>query len=114
MHIHNHIVQILLSSILPLFLISCGSDRVNVEFRTSPQLYVDDSKTDTDKLNKELEHDLRQAEKKRRQKDREAEAAAKAKAEAERKVKAEQPVPQQTTEEEATQPTETEQSTPQQ
>ena len=113
MHIHNHIAQILLSSILPLFLISCGSDRVNVEFRTSPQVYVDDSKTDTDKLNRELEYDLRQAEKKRLQKQREAEAAAKAKAEAERKAKAEQPVPQQTTEEEAT-PTEAEQSTTQQ
>ena len=113
MRIQGYILLILSSSILPLFLISCGSDRVNVEFRTSPQVYVDDSKTDTDKLNKELEYDLRQAEKKRLQKQREAEAA-KAKAEAEQKARGEQEAPQQTVEEEAPQPTKIEQSAPQQ
>ena len=110
MRIYGHILQILsITSILPLFLLSCGSDRVNIEFKTSPQIYVDDSKTDPDKLNRELGYDLRQAEKKRLQKQREAEAAAKAKVEAERKVKEEQ-----TTEEEAPQSEEAEQPAPQQ
>ena len=71
--------------------IGCGSDRVNIEFKTPPQLYSDDSKTDPDKLNRELEYDLREAEKKRRQKEREAEAA-KAKAEAEQKARESQKI----------------------
>ncbi|MEK6621865.1 MAG: hypothetical protein AABZ13_05235 [Planctomycetota bacterium] len=73
-------------SALTWLLIGCGSDRVNIEFKTPPQLYSDDSKTDPDKLNRELEYDLREAEKKRRQKEREAEAA-KAKAEADQKAR---------------------------
>ena len=79
---HWHILQILsIVTIFPMLLLSCGSDRVNVEFKTSRQIYVDDSKTDPDKLNKELEYDLREAEKKRRQKQREAETVTKAKSE---------------------------------
>ncbi|MBF8278078.1 MAG: hypothetical protein HW390_3151 [Candidatus Brocadiaceae bacterium] len=78
-------------STLTWLLIGCGSDRVNIEFKTPPQLYSDDSKTDPDKLNRELEYDLREAEKKRRQKERDAEAA-KAKAEAEQKARGSQKV----------------------
>src|SRR3989337_1051532 len=101
MHSYWHILQILsIVTIFPMFLLSCGSDRVNVEFKTSRQIYVDDSKTDPDKLNKELEYDLREAEKKRRQKEREAEAAAKAKEDAERKTEPEQKVQEQTPEDE--------------
>ena len=107
-----HILQILsIVTILPMLLLSCGSDRVNIEFKTSRQIYVDDSKTDPDKLNKELEYDLREAEKKRRQKQREEEAAAKAKAESERKVKESQQVQKQTSEEEITETEETDQPT---
>ncbi len=77
---HWHILQILtIVTIFPMLLLSCGSDRVNIEFKTPRQIYVDDSKTDPDKLNKELEYDLREAEKKRLQKQREAEAEQKAK-----------------------------------
>lgn len=101
------VLQILsVATILPVFLLSCGSDRVSIEFKTSRQIYVDDSKTDPDQLNRELEYDLREAEKKRRQKQREAEAAAKAKEEAEQKAQ------EQTAEDETTQPQEAEQSTP--
>src|SRR3989339_1759086 len=97
---HWHILQILsIVTIFPMFLLSCGSDRVNVEFKTSRQIYVDDSKTDPDKLNKELEYDLREAEKKRRQKQREAETAAKAKTEVEQKAKEGQQVQEQISEE---------------
>ena len=78
-------------SALTWLLIGCGSDRVNIEFKTPPQLYSDDSKTDPDKLNRELEYDLREAEKKGRQKERDAEAA-KAKAEAEQKARGSQKV----------------------
>ena len=95
-----------------MLLLSCGSDRVNVEFKTSRQIYVDDSKTDPDKLNKELEYDLREAEKKRRQKQREAETAAKAKTE--QKAKEGQKVQEQISDEETTPSEETELSTPQQ
>src|SRR3989339_1529412 len=103
---HWHILQILsIVTIFPMFLLSCGSDRVNVEFKTSRQIYVDDSKTDPDKLNKELEYDLREAEKKRRQKQREAETAAKAKTEVEQKAKSGQSIP---AEEETTQSEEAE------
>ena len=103
MHNHWHILQILsVVTILPILLLSCGGDRVNIEFKTSRQIYVDDSKTDPDKLNKELEYDLREAEKKRRQKQREAEAATKAKTEAEQKAKTGQKVQEQTSEEETT------------
>jgi len=102
---HWHILQTLsIVTVFPMLLLSCGSDRVNVEFKTSRQIYVDDSKTDPDKLNKELEYDLRESEKKRRQKQREAETATKAKSE--QKAKEGQKVQEQTSEE-------TEQSTPQ-
>ena len=77
---HWHILQTLsIVTIFPMLLLSCGSDRVSIEFKTPRQIYVDDSKTDPDKLNKELEYDLREAEKKRLQKQREAEAEQKAK-----------------------------------
>ena len=110
---HWHILQTLsIVTIFPMLLLSCGSDRVNIEFKTPRQIYVDDSKTDPDKLNKELEYDLREAEKKRRQKQREAEAAAKAKEEAERKTEPEQKVQEQTAEDETEQSQEAEQSTP--
>lgn len=76
-------LQVLLTSCaLLFFLSSCGSDRIHIGFKTSPDIYVDDSKTDPDKLSRELEYDLREAEKKRRQKEREA-----AKTEAETKQK---------------------------
>ena len=104
MRTHGYILQILLFGILPLSLLSCGSDRVNIEFKTSPKFYVDDSKTDTDKLNKELEYDIREAEKNRRQIKREAEAATKAKAAAERKAREGQNVQEQADEEKITQP----------
>ena len=77
---HWRILQTLsIVTIFPMLLLSCGSDRVSIEFKTPRQIYVDDSKTDPDKLNKELEYDLREAEKKRLQKQREAEAEQKAK-----------------------------------
>ena len=77
---HWHILQTLsIVTIFPMLLLSCGSDRVSIEFKTPRQIYVDDSKTDPDKLNKELEYDLREAEKKRIQKQREAETEQKAK-----------------------------------
>lgn len=114
MHIHGRKVRIFLSSILPLFLFGCGTDRVSVEFKTSKQIYVDDSKTDPEELNRELEYDLREAEKKRLRKQREAEAAAKAKAEEERKTKADQRGQERVTDEEALQLPEAEQPLPQQ
>ena len=113
MNSYWHILQILsIVTIFPMLLLSCGSDRVNIEFKTSRQIYVDDSKTDPDRLNKELEYDLREAEKKRRQKQRDAEAAAKAKEEAERKTEPEQKGQEQTAEDETEQSQEAEQSTP--
>src|SRR3989339_663858 len=103
MHSYWHILQIVsIVTVFPMLLLSCGSDRVNIEFKTPRQIYVDDSKTDPDKLNKELEYDLREAEKKRRQKQREEEAAIKAKTKAEQKAKKGQPVEEQTAEEETT------------
>ena len=102
---HWHILQILsIVTIFPMLLLSCGRDRVNIEFKTSRQIYVDDSKTDPDKLNKELEYDIREAEKKRREKKREAEAAVKAKAEHKAKggAKEGQQAQEQTSEEETT------------
>lgn len=111
MHSYWHILQILsIVTIFPMLVLSCGSDRVNIEFKTPRQIYVDDSKTDPDKLNKELEYDLREAEKKRRQKQRETEAAAKAKTEAEHKAKESQQTQEQIPEEETTPSEETEQS----
>ena len=95
-----------------MLLLSCGSDRVNIEFKTPRQIYVDDSKTDPDKLNKELEYDIREAEKKRREKQRETEAAVKAKAE--QKVKEGQQVQEQPSEEETTPSEEANQQTPKQ
>jgi len=101
MHSYWHILQIVsIVTIFPMLLLSCGSDRVNIEFKTPRQIYVDDSKTDPDKLNKELEYDIREAEKKRREKQRETEAAVKAKAE--QKVKEGQQAQEQTSEEETT------------
>ena len=104
---HWHILQTLsIVTIFPMLLLSCGSDRVSIEFKTPRQIYVDDSKTDPDKLNKELEYDLREAEKKRLQKQREAEA--------EQKAKEGRQVQEQAYEEERTPSKETEQSLPQQ
>jgi hypothetical protein len=106
MCLYGYLRYVVLSSI-PLLLFSCGSDRVNIEFKTSRQIYVDDTKTDPDKLNKELEYDVREAEKKRLQKQREAEAA-RAKAEAEQKARSGQGEREQPNEE-IMQPQETEQ-----
>lgn len=101
MQIYGHTVQILaVTGISSLLLLGCGSDRVNIEFKTPRQFYVDDSQTDPDKLNRELEYDIREAEKKRRQKQREAEAASKAKTEAEKRAKIERETREQTTVEE--------------
>lgn len=111
MHSYWHILQIVsIVTILPMSLLSCGSDRVNIEFKTPRQIYVDDSRTDPDQLNRELEYDLRETEKKRRQKQREAETAAKAKTEAERKAGEEQKPSEQTTEGEISKPENAEQS----
>ncbi|TVM04009.1 MAG: hypothetical protein CV087_02115 [Candidatus Brocadia sp. WS118] len=87
LRIHRYMLSLFLGSISLLFLFGCGSDRVNIEFQSSREIYIDDAKTDPDKLNRELEYDLKEAEKQRLQKQRAAEAAAKekAKAEAERK-----------------------------
>ncbi|MBE7444182.1 MAG: hypothetical protein HS132_02615 [Planctomycetia bacterium] len=114
MRIRGYMIYPLLSSILLLFLFSCGSDRVNLEFKTSKQIYTDDSKTDTDKLNRELEYDLREAEKQRMQKRRAAEAAAKSKAEAEQKARMSQGLQERGTEEETIQENKTETPAPQQ
>src|SRR3989304_5717063 len=103
MQVNGHILKILPISILSLSVLSCGGNRVNIEFKTPREIYVDDSKTDPDKLNKELEYDLRESEKRRRQKQREAEAAAKAKEEAERKTEPEQKGQEQTAEDETAQ-----------
>ena len=113
MHSYWHILQIVsIVTIFPMLLLSCGSDRVNIEFKTPRQIYVDDSKTDPDKLNKELEYDIREAEKKRREKQRETEAAVKAKTE--QKAKEGQKVQEQTSEEETTPSEEANQQTPKQ
>src|SRR3990172_6999149 len=110
---HWHILQTLsIVTVFPMLFLSCGSDRVNVEFKTSRQIYVDDSKTDPDQLNRELEYDLIEAEKKRRLKQREADADAKAKEEAEQKTEPKQKAQEQTAEDETAQSQEAEQSTP--
>ena len=96
MQVNGHILKILPISILSLSVLSCGGNRVNIEFKTPREIYIDDSKTDPDKLNKELEYDLRESEKTRRQKEREAEA--------ERKGKESQKPDEQTTEEEISKP----------
>lgn len=109
MHSYSRVLKILLViMILPTVFLGCGGDRVNVEFKTSRQFYVDDSKTDPDKLDRELEYDIREAEKKRRLKQREAEAAAKSRSE--QKVKESQPIQEQTSEEETTPSEEAEQA----
>lgn len=108
MQVNGHILKILPISILSLSVLSCGGDRVSIEFKTPREIYIDDSKTDPAKLNKELEYDLRESEKKRRQKERKAEAAAKA--EAERKGKESQKPDEQTTEEEISKPEDAKQS----
>ena len=87
-HIHRYLRSLFLSGIPLLFLIGCGTDRVNIEFQSSREIYIDDTKTDPDKLNRELEYDLREAEKQRLQKQRAAEAEAKENAEAKRKTAA--------------------------
>lgn len=110
MRVCKKLVLLTVSSILPLTILSCGGNRVNVEFKTSPQIYVDDSRTDPDQLNRELEYDLRETEKKRRQKQQEAETAAKTKTEAERNAGVEQKPSEQTTEGEISKPENAEQS----
>src|SRR3990172_5232749 len=112
MRICKLLILMTVCSMLPLTILSCGGNRVNVEFKTSRQIYVDDSKTDPDQLNRELEYDLREAEKKRRLKQREAEADAKAKEEAEQKTEPKQKAQEQTAEDETAQSQEAEQSTP--
>ena len=109
MRICKLLILMTVCSMLPLTILSCGGNRVNVEFKTSPQIYVDDSRTDPDQLNKELEYDLRETEKKRRQKQREAETAAKTKTEAERNAGVEQKPSEQTTEGEISKPENAEQ-----
>lgn len=86
--IHQYMLSLFLSSSSLLFLFGCGSDRVNIEFQSSREINMDDAKTDPDKLNRELEYDLREVEKQRLQKKHAAEA--KAKAEAERKAELQQ------------------------
>lgn len=110
MQVCKQLILLTVSSILPLTILSCGGNRVNVEFKTSPQIYVDDSRTDPDQLNRELEYDLRETEKKRRQKQQEAETAAKTKTEAERNAGVEQKPSEQTTEGEISKPENAEQS----
>ena len=109
--IHRYMRSLFLSSISLLFLFGCGTDRVDIEFQSSRDIYIDDTKTDPDRLNRELERDLREAEKQRLQKQRAAEAEAKekekAKVEAERKAEANQGEQEL---EETTQATETESS----
>jgi hypothetical protein len=109
-----HVLRILsVITIFPAFLLSCGSDRVNIEFKTSREIFVDDSKTDPDKLNEELEYDIREAEKKRRQKQREAETASKVRREAEQKAKSGRSIQEQPAEEETIPSEEAEQPTQQ-
>ena len=53
MRTHSYVPKTLVTmSALTWLLIGCGSDRVNIEFKTPQQLYSDDSKTDPDKLNR--------------------------------------------------------------
>ena len=110
MRVCKLLILLTVSSMLPLTILSCGGNRVNVEFKTSPQIYVDDSRTDPDQFNRELEYDLRETEKKRRQKQQEAETAAKTKTEAERNAGVEQKPSEQTTEGEISKPENAEQS----
>ena len=107
--IHRYMLSFFFSSISLLFVFGCGSDRVNIEFQSSREIYTDDEKTDPDKLNRELEYDIKEAEKQRLQKQRAAEAKAKekAKAEAERNAELQQGVQEP---EETIQATETEPS----
>ena len=110
MHTHGFIPQILFSgSIISCLLLGCGSDRVNLGFGTPRDIYVDDTKTDPDKLNRQLEYEIRETEKKRRQREREV-SEAKARAEAEKKSRKTQEQP---TVEEPIPSEETEQPTPQ-
>ncbi|MBM4054438.1 MAG: hypothetical protein FJ264_07175 [Planctomycetes bacterium] len=75
MKVQNYIVQILPILAVLLFLPGCGGDRVNIKFKTSEQFFIDDSQTDTDKLNRELEYDIQQAERKRMEKEMKEEAS---------------------------------------
>ena len=85
--LYHYLRSLFLSGILLLLLlIGCGSDRVNIEFQSSRDIYIDDTKTDPDKLNRELDYDLKETEKRRLEKQRAVEAEAKAKAEAKRKA----------------------------
>ncbi|MDR4507323.1 MAG: hypothetical protein MRJ65_03640 [Candidatus Brocadiaceae bacterium] len=69
----NYILKASLCGVLPLTLIGCGGDRVFWEFKTPKESFINGSVTDPDVLNKELEHDIRQAEKKMLQKQQAAE-----------------------------------------
>lgn len=75
MKVQNYILQTLPVLAIAFFLFGCGGERVNIKFKTSEQFFIDDSKTDTDKLNRELEYDIQQAEKKRLEKLQKEEAA---------------------------------------
>ncbi|MCF6148945.1 MAG: hypothetical protein E3K37_09820 [Candidatus Kuenenia sp.] len=75
MKVQNYILQLLPILTVLLFFSGCGGERVNIKFKTSEQFFIDDSQTDTDKLNRELEYDIQQAEKKRIEKLQKEEAA---------------------------------------
>ncbi len=75
MKLRNYLLQTIPILAILFVLPGCGDERVYIKFKTSEQFFIDDSKTDADKLNRELEYDIRQAEKK---------AEAEAEAEAER------------------------------
>ncbi|WP_347272722.1 hypothetical protein [Candidatus Kuenenia sp.] len=87
MKLQNYLLQTIPILVILFVLPGCGDERVYIKFKTSEQFFIDDSKTDADKLNRELEYDIRQAEKKRKEKQQKEEAAkaeaAKAEAEAE-------------------------------
>ena len=88
MKLQNYLLHTIPIFVISLVFSGCGDERVFIKFKTSEQFFIDDSKTDADKLNRELEYDIRQAEKKRKEKQQKEEAAkaeaAKAEAEAER------------------------------
>ncbi|OHB73923.1 MAG: hypothetical protein A2W17_05395 [Planctomycetes bacterium RBG_16_41_13] len=88
MKLQNYLLQTISILAISFIFTGCGGERVHIKFKTSEQFFIDDSKTDADKLNRELEYDIRQAEKKRKEKQQKEEAAkaeaAEAEAEAER------------------------------
>jgi len=69
----KRLCRIILFITIPIFLFSCGSERVIVEFKTPKKFFIDDSPTDPDELNRELQYDIQQAEKERLNKQREKE-----------------------------------------